>query len=135
MSAGGWFTCAIKNIDTNFSQKILYPDYEIPSEKSIWNNFNQKGLYPDSDFPSENSRFSLQIIQIMSCWGSNMFGQAEPGESMRKHAYKVAAGELHACALNLQGMMACWGMNSSDELKVPLKITMNGLTKHRTPIV
>ena len=61
------------------------------------------------------------------CWGSDgdgQLGNPEPAgsptpipvETLSLFTSGIAAGELHACAIALMDLLACWGSNASHQL-------------------
>ena len=62
------------------------------------------------------SVLGLQLIRSTRQWlNDGMFKHARPGQ--RDHApVRLAAGDLHTCALLSDGAMRCWGLNDDGQL-------------------
>mmetsp|Transcript_28794 Transcript_28794/g.24190 ORF Transcript_28794/g.24190 Transcript_28794/m.24190 type:complete len:94 (-) Transcript_28794:144-425(-) len=55
----------------------------------------------------------------LSCWGSNVEGQSWVKEEVGQSSLEVCAGQLHTCAITLDGNMKCWGWNHFGQCAVP----------------
>ena len=61
----------------------------------------------------------------VSCWGSNSYGQLGDGASAPRagvipvavdRVRAIDAGDMHTCALRLDGAVVCWGSNGQGQL-------------------
>ena len=68
------------------------------------------------------------------CWGRGSFGRLGTGDLVTRHVPEpvvdlmdnqvgVAAGPIHSCAWDDQGLVHCWGSNYAAQLGVPIEST------------
>jgi cysteine-rich repeat protein len=73
---------------------------------------------------------ALSNIGDVTCWGSNFYGNLGLGSDesfkcaaqsvvdLEQKAMAISAGDLHACAILVDGSVKCWGDNSSGKLGI-----------------
>ena len=49
---------------------------------------------------------------LISCWGSNDYGQTTVPTAANANVVWLASGFGHSCAVNGGGMVFCWGFNN-----------------------
>lgn len=69
----------------------------------------------------------LNADDTISCWGGNLFGQANPSTGpffvdppadmikVKRAVAELAAGENHSCAISNVGEVKCWGRNNAGQ--------------------
>lgn len=75
---------------------------------------NRKG--PFTDLAAKSDFGCALVASRIECWGRNTSGRVEAPEFT---AINVETGYTHACALNGQGNMFCWGDNNDGQGDIP----------------
>jgi alpha-tubulin suppressor-like RCC1 family protein len=140
LSAGGFYTCAIKpdgtlvcwgrnvegqlNAPTGTFTAISAGHFHTCALKTdgtlaCWGRSleGQLNNIPVGTFTTVSAGRShtcaLKTDGTLACWGDNSLGQtAAPTDTFTA----LSAGDFHTCALKTDGSLACWGNNDVDQL-------------------
>lgn len=131
VTAGGAHTCAINTNGELFCWGENTDGQLGRPDQTYTTNPSQVGKDTDWHSVSAGTRHTCAIKanHHLWCWGNNDDGQLGVGEvGKRVHVPtlvtgdqvwgSVAAGENHTCAVQLDGVLKCWGDNASGQLGV-----------------
>jgi alpha-tubulin suppressor-like RCC1 family protein len=90
-----------------------------------------------------SSACALMADTSVRCWGNNAYGQLGDGTDANTRnapvrvtdladVEQIAVGNFHACALKLDGTVACWGLNDYGQLGYVVSPTQN-VNRQLTP--
>ena len=107
VSAGGWYTCAIRE----------------SGEIACWGS-NQFGYTdaPEGSFIAVSAGIghncAIRENGEIACWGENPY-PFRPGDAPAGRFIAVSAGGSHTCAIRENGEITCWGSNSVGQATPP----------------